>query len=202
MTSRTSAKTIGLFGGSFNPPHVAHVLIVGWAFAVGEVDEVWIIPTGGHPFGKPLAPFEDRLQMCRLAFACYGERVRMLDSEREQRVHYSVDTVRRLTERNADLRWRWIIGSDALAQSAEWKDFKELSRMAPPLVIRRMGHAARNARTQSSEAGGSEFTPPDVSSTFIRDRLAGPQEGYADLAGLVPHSVLAYIRRHRLYESA
>ena len=53
----------------------------------------------------------------------------------------------------------------------------------------------------AAEQGG-RFALPDVSSTFIRDRLSNAQEADADLAGLVPPSVLTYIRRHHLYESA
>ncbi|MCL5270174.1 MAG: nicotinate (nicotinamide) nucleotide adenylyltransferase, partial [bacterium] len=56
-TDAPPAPAVGLFGGRFNPPHMAHVLVAAWALAGGEVGAVWVIPSGGHPFGKPLAPF-------------------------------------------------------------------------------------------------------------------------------------------------
>lgn len=208
--AKTHAQTIGLFGGSFNPPHVAHVLMVGWALSVGDVDEVWAIPTGGHPFGKDLAPFADRVEMCRLAFGCFGGRVRVLDVEAEDRKHYSVDTVRRLARENPDLQWRWVIGSDALAQSAEWKDFDELRRLAPLLVIERRGHRTPGAGAdpgveKREEATASEFSLPDVSSTSIREALAAGTDDAGDretIETLLPHNVGVYIRKHRLYGTA
>lgn len=194
----TERKTIGLYGGSFNPPHVAHVCTVAWALSVGEVDEVWAIPTGGHPFGKDLAPFEDRIEMCKLAFALFGDRVSVLDIEREDRVHYSIDTTKSLIKQNAGRAWRWIIGSDALAQSADWRNFEELNAIAPMLVIGRAGHPARLAGPNgNSAASAPEFMLPDVSSTFIRVRLAaGDAEA---VRGVLPKAVLEYIKRGGLY---
>ncbi|MBI3736506.1 nicotinate (nicotinamide) nucleotide adenylyltransferase [Candidatus Sumerlaeota bacterium] len=201
MNSDAPKKIIGLFGGSFNPPHVAHVLAAGWALSAGGMDEIWVIPTGGHPFGKSLAPFEDRLAMCELAFSCYGARIRVLDIEREPRVHYSVETVETLTRENPDCEFRWIIGSDALEQSREWREFDRLAKMAPPLVIGRMGHSARAAQEKlKSQYEISAFALPDISSTLIRDRLSGQAPASEDLAGLIPGSVLRHIRAHHLYE--
>lgn len=187
MTGSTERKTIGLYGGSFNPPHVAHVLAVGWALSAGELSEVWVIPTGGHPFGKSLADFDDRLTMCRLAFACYGDRVRILDIERGPEVHYSVDTVEQLVRENPDCSFRWIIGSDAMAQSAEWKNFARLAELAPPLVVGRSGHGTK-----------AKFTLPDISSTMLRERIARADD-LRELDPLVPRSVLNFISHRKLY---
>ena len=60
-------KAIALLGGSFNPPHVAHLMVAWWALSTQPVDEVWLLPAFAHPFGKELAPFEDRVRMCELA---------------------------------------------------------------------------------------------------------------------------------------
>ena len=62
-------KEVALLGGSFNPPHVAHLMAAYWALATQGVSEVWLLPAYRHPFGKQLEPFEDRLRMCRLAAA-------------------------------------------------------------------------------------------------------------------------------------
>ncbi len=203
MTLEKSQRAIGLFGGSFNPPHVAHVLAVGWALSVGGVDEVWIIPTGGHPFGKPLAPFEDRLEMCRLAFGCFGERVKIRDIEREERVHYSVETVKALAEKHPENSWRWIMGSDALAESDQWRDFAGLVRLAPLLVVRRLGRRWKAAEQKiagiTEGATISSFALPDLNSTMVRKMLAGDSGARRDLEGLVPNAVLRYIRQRHLY---
>lgn len=194
MAEQTQIKTIGLFGGSFDPPHVAHVLMAAWALSSGGVDEVWVIPTGGHPFGKALAPFADRLEMCRRAFACYGGRARVLDLEREARVHYSVDTARRLAKEHPELQWRWIIGSDAYAQRVDWKEADELFRIAPALIVERQGHGVKE--------NGARFALPDISSTMIRERLAEGDAGAAALEGIVPRAALDTIRRRGLYRTA
>lgn len=189
MTTQTRTRTIGLFGGSFNPPHVAHVCVAAWALSVGEIDELWIIPTGGHPFGKDLAPFHHRFEMCRIAFALFGDRVRTIDIEKEERVHYSVDTVKLLMREHPAARFRWVIGSDALAQSADWKNFDELAALAPPLVI---------GRTNGDVAQPAPFALPNISSTLIRERLrAGEMDD--SIRGIVPRTVIDYIREHRLY---
>ncbi len=194
LMEERDSKTIALLGGSFNPPHVAHLLMASWALSAGGVDEVWVIPTGGHPFGKTLAPFEQRFEMCRLAFASLGDRVKILDVEREPRTHYSVETVEALAARYPQNQWRWIMGSDTLAQSAQWKDFDRLTQIASPLLIGRKGHPVQGQ-------GGKEavLTLPNVSSTLIREKIATHSE--SGLEGLIPGSVLRYIREHGLYES-
>lgn len=186
--NKSAKRTVGLYGGSFNPPHVAHVLAVGWALSSGRMDEVWVIPTGGHPFGKSLTNFDDRMKMCRLAFACYGDRVKVLDIESGPEVHYSVDTVEQLAKEHPECGFRWIIGSDAMAQSSEWKNFERLAKLAPPLVIGRSGY----------ESGTAEITLPDISSTMLRDRIVKNATD-SDLDALVPRPVLNYVRERKLY---
>lgn len=181
---------IGLLGGSFNPPHLAHVMVAAWALAGGEVGEVWVMPTGGHPFGKQLLPFDERLELCRLAFQCFGERVRIIDVEREPVTHYSIDTLRRLQSLHPGRRWRWIMGSDTLADARQWKQFDELMRQAPPLLVPRAGHLP-------PEQAAAEFALPDISSTLLRRLLAGRRlEG---IENLIPRPVLARILERGLY---
>lgn len=199
MTNQT--PRIGLYGGSFNPPHIAHVLVVGWVLSLGEVDQVWVIPTGGHPFGKDLAPFEDRMEMCRRAFACYGDRVRLMDIEKEAKTHYTIDTLHALGERHPDCRWRWIMGSDTLDDAPKWRQFDEVMCLAPPLVIPRRGYRAEAGGNAGPHKAGSicgdGFALPDVSSTLIRRML---HEGRCqELAGLLPGPVIEWIRQRALY---
>ena len=62
-----SAPLVGIFGGSFNPPHLAHVLAVAVVLSRFEVARILVVPTYRHPFAKALAPYEDRVKMCELA---------------------------------------------------------------------------------------------------------------------------------------
>jgi len=61
--------TLGVFGGSFDPPHVAHVLAASYALAVGNFERLLAVPVYRHAFDKKLASFEHRVAMCELAFA-------------------------------------------------------------------------------------------------------------------------------------
>ena len=61
------SETIAIFGGSFNPPHVAHVLAAAYVLSTAEIDRLLVVPTFRHPFAKALASYEDRVAMCSLA---------------------------------------------------------------------------------------------------------------------------------------
>ena len=74
---------VALFGGSFNPPHVAHQMAALYVLETAPVDALWFVPAFEHAFGKPLVAFDDRLAMCGLAAAALGPRVRVSDVERE-----------------------------------------------------------------------------------------------------------------------
>ena len=191
MAIRNPQSAIGLFGGSFNPPHLAHVMVAAWALAGGEVGQVWVIPSGGHPFGKKLAPFPERLELCRLAFDCFGERVRLLELESDPSVHYSIDTLHRLRKLYPGRRWRWIMGSDTLEDAAHWKAWDELIRLAPPLIVPRQGHNG------SAAARPGEFALPDISSTLLRRLLA--ERRLDGIENLIPRPVLERILERGLY---
>jgi nicotinate-nucleotide adenylyltransferase len=72
---------VAFFGGSFNPPHVAHQLVALYVLETAAVDELWMVPCLKHPFDKALAPFPQRLRMCELAAAALGPRARVSDIE-------------------------------------------------------------------------------------------------------------------------
>ena len=69
-------REVALFGGSFNPPHVAHQMVCLFVLETCRVDAVWMVPTFRHAFSKELCGFEHRFRMCELAAAPLGERVR------------------------------------------------------------------------------------------------------------------------------
>ena len=68
---------VAIFGGSFNPPHLAHQMAALYVLETAAIDELWIVPAFQHPFGKVLAPFAHRLEMCELAAAALGPRVKV-----------------------------------------------------------------------------------------------------------------------------
>lgn len=176
---------VAFFGGSFNPPHVAHQLLALYVLETESVDELWLVPCWKHPFDKPLAPYADRLQMCRLAAAALGPRVKVSDIEGrlggESRTLLTIKALRR--ERH-ECEFQLVVGADIESELASWYGAEELLRTVPRIVV---GRGARS--------GKSAIAMPAVSSTEIRRRLAAGES----VAGLVPNGVAAYIREHRLY---
>ncbi len=201
---------LGIFGGSFDPPHVSHVLACLWALETGALDRIFVIPCLRHALGKqPAASFEDRVEMCRLAVARLERWVEVLDIEgRRNEVSYTIDTIRLLQAKRPGHCWRLLIGEDILEQAPRWKMWEEVVRLAPPLVVPRMvGERPGNSGAEASSNGESSFAqsrapenqpPPDLralSSTWLRERLA---EGEIP-EGVLPNSVAAFIRRRGLY---
>ena len=178
---------VALFGGSFNPPHVAHQLAALYVLETAPVDALWFVPAFEHAFGKPLAPFEDRLAMCELAAAALGPRARVSDVERAIGGRsLTLRTVRRLVELHPEHAFSLVIGSDLQGDVASWYGGDELQRTIPFVVVGRPG-------TNGSSAG---VTMPDVSSTAVRAAIAAGKA----VDGLVPRAVLDYILRKGLYQ--
>ena len=177
---------VGVFGGSFNPPHVAHVLACTLLLSTEDLDQVLVIPAFRHAFGKPLAPFEDRLRMCDLAMGWLrGVSVSRVEQDLGGD-SWTLRTVEHLSEVHPDWKLRLIIGSDILPDAPRWLGFESIVRLAPPVVLTRAG----------TEAGRGLL--PDVSSTMVRDLIA--RGAWADVERLVPRSVLTYIRANSLYD--
>ena len=186
---------VGVFGGSFNPPHVSHVLAVAYAELVASLDEVMVIPVYQHPFSKELAPFDARLAMCELAFeklpfAHVSPIERELGGESR-----TLRTLEELAARRPDVDLRLILGSDVLGDLPKWHRFDRIERIAPPLFLERVGYPSR-----ASSAG----VLPEASSSEVR-RLLRPGERTEDAAKrlreIVPKRVLEYIRARELYRS-
>lgn len=184
-------ERVGVFGGSFNPPHVSHVLGVTYAKLVAELDRVLVIPVFQHPFAKELAPFEARLAMARAAFrdlpfVVVSDVERQLGGESK-----TLRTLEHLAATEPGLRLRLIVGSDVLADLHKWHRFDRIRELAPPLFIERAGHPSRP---------GALGVLPEVSSSEIRALLREPGvEAEQRLAELVPREVLLVARRAGLY---
>lgn len=183
---------VGIFGGSFNPPHVAHVLAASYTLLVAPLDRVCVIPVFQHPFAKELAPYEARLRMCQLAFEGVP-RCEVSDVERqlggESR---TLRTLEHLQEVRPDWSMRLIIGSDVVADLPKWHQFDRIAAIAQPFVLQRRGSGKSDDAAKADKS-----VLPEVSSTEIRELLA---RGDLDpLSMLVPRSVLDFVREQRLY---
>src|SRR5688572_8601538 len=152
---------VALFGGSFNPPHVAHQVVALYVLETRPVDELWFVPCFKHPFDKTLESFPDRLRMCELLAGPLGPRVKVSDIEgRLGGESRTLRTVRALLDSDPALKLSLVIGSDLEAESASWYGATELRQLVSFVVVGRAG-----------SPGGGAVTMPDVSSTEVRKRL-------------------------------
>jgi nicotinate-nucleotide adenylyltransferase len=187
MTDLDDRPEIALLGGSFNPPHAAHVMAAWWALATQGVREAWLLPTWRHAFGKALAPWEDRVRMCELAVVqlrgahvCTAEEA-LRDDPLCGR---TARTLEYLVERHPDRRFALLIGADLLPETPRWYRWDRVQQLARVVVVGRQGYE-----------GGEGPALPAISSTAIRERLARGET----VDGLVPARVLAHLRARGLY---
>ncbi len=182
---------VAFFGGSFDPPHVGHVLAAAYALSTGQVSKVLCVPVFAHAFAKPLSDFEHRLAMARLAMQPLRD-VEVSDIEAElargSAPNYTVHTLQALKHRHPDWQLRLMVGSDVLADHKKWQHFDEVVKLAPPLVLARAG-----------VPGIREAVLPAVSSSQVRALLQQGEAAAGQLAALVPHAVLEHITAHGLY---
>ena len=179
---------IAIFGGSFNPPHVGHQSLCLMLLETCEVDEVWVVPTYLHYFGKDLADYEARVAMCECMIEPLGTRARIsqVESELQKPEGRMLDTLAELTARHPEHQFRLVIGADILQETERWHAWDEIVVIAPPLVFRRRGFP-----------GGVLPAPPDVSSTKIRETL---QRGESAVPW-IPKTVQGVIESRGLYSS-
>ncbi len=177
---------VAVFGGSFDPPHCAHVMAVAYVLTCTPCSLALVVPCYEHAFHKQSSPFSVRVAMCRAAFAPFGRRVRVLDVERRLPTpSYSIQTLRHLAENHPEWRLHLVIGTDVLPETPLWRDFDQVEALAPPIVL------ARGA--QHAAARGPVF--PAISSTTLR---AAIRDGRL-VDDLVPGTVLEITEREGLY---
>jgi len=187
----------GLFGGSFDPVHSAHVALARLALDQLALDEVRWIPAG-RPWQKTrkLTAASDREAMVRLAIV--GEPRFVLDRIELRRtgVTYTLDTVRELEAAEPGTEWVLILGQDQYATLHTWRDWRDLVAKVTLAVANRPDVKPEVNPQIASEPHHSLTLPMmDISSTEIRRRIAAGES----IAGLVPDAVASYIERRGLY---
>lgn len=185
---------IGLYGGTFDPPHVGHLMVASEAFESLELDRLLFVPSAvpPHKRGRVRASPERRLEMVRLSIA--GDpRFGVEDLElRREGASYTVDTLRILRERDPDCELIFLVGIDQVQEFHTWKEPDEIARLASLAVLSRGGE-------QIGEIGlpllRVEVTRIDLSSTEIRQRI---RDGRS-IRYLVADPVREMILREGLY---
>jgi len=187
---------LGLFGGSFDPVHLGHLLVAQAAVEELALDRLFFIPAAQSPFkpeSKP-APAPIRLQLLRLALA--GSTNCEIDEQEIRRggISYSIDTVRDYTKRFLEARLFYLIGADNAAKLDAWREADELARLAEFVAIPRPGGTAANFPSPFRSRTLKGF-PVGVSSSEIRARVRAG----LPIAPFVPPPVAEAIRTAKLY---
>ena len=189
---------IGVFGGTFDPPHVGHLLMASDARDALQLDRLIFVPAGAQPFKidtPPVASAQDRLEMVRLAIADDAQ-FAVDDAEINRKgLSFTVDTLEHLAERNPGAaRFFLLLGEDALAGFEQWRNPARIRELATIAAMRREGMGSA-----VDKIGPGVLTVStrrvDVSSTEIRKRL---RDGKS-IKGFVPESVDRFIEARGLY---
>ncbi len=196
---------IGVFGGAFDPPHLAHVALVRSAIEALQLDEVRVLPTGQawHRQGR-LTDAVHRLAMARLAFA--GLKQVVVDDREIRRTgpSYTVDTLTEIAAEQPKAQLFLLIGDDQRRSLPAWHRIGEIAQLAIICAAARDPQVAAWHAGQSDDAhvSGPDIQPlpmplMPISASDIRERLSRQ----ADVATLVAPAVERYIHEHHLYST-
>lgn len=204
MTStQSTARRIGVFGGAFDPPHIAHRALVQAALTDLQLDELRIVPTGqAWHKARDLSPAHHRLAMAQLAFADLpGVVIDPRETERSG-PSYTVDTLREFKSQWPAAELFLIMGEDQARALPTWHEWTEVLRLAIICVAERkdaMGVTPSFIAPNPHESRFRRLQMPvmPVSATDIRTRIAAHQ----CVAPLVFEPVARYIDDHHLYQT-
>jgi nicotinate-nucleotide adenylyltransferase len=195
---------IGILGGTFNPPHLGHLICAQEAYLQLELDRVWLIPARIPPH-KPVEDepgAEHRLALCRLAIGADEKRFEVSDVEiARDGPSYTVDTLEELQSSAPDNELFLIVGADIAAGLPSWREPERVLSLATLAVAKRRGTSREAVDEALRTLRGGErarfFQMPRIaiSSTMLRDRVRGGQS----IRYYVPDAVVSYIERHHLY---
>jgi nicotinate-nucleotide adenylyltransferase len=207
---------LGIFGGTFDPPHVGHLLAATDAIEHLRLDRLVFVPAAVQPLkaGRTTASTEDRLAMSRLTV---GDDPRLeTDSIEVDRdgLSYTIDTLREFARRSPSAERYFLVGADVLSSFAQWRDPQGVLELATLAVLTRRADsgvqmrddAIRSDQVHASAANDlddaiarrSTIVPTrriDISSTEIRDRVRSGRS----IHGFVTDTVAEYISSHGLY---
>jgi len=190
MSKTLPKPPIVVFGGSFNPPTVAHVMAV--AYILSRVDwlDLRVMPVYDHAHGKELLSFAKRLKLTRQAMDIFGGNVLVSSFEAVHKPKNTLEMVLQLKKLNPDREVTLVIGADCYRDRATWHRWDLLEKEVSFAVIGRGGVDLDDPKLLMP------ITLPEISSTDVRERAA---KSDATIRHLLPSGVFDQIRREKLY---
>lgn len=195
-------KKIGIYGGTFDPIHIGHLVMAEQARQAAGLEEVWFVPAPIPPHKQGVATSaKDRFTMVERAVADHPSfRASRVEMDRSG-PSYTVDTVRLLCREQPDTRFFLIVGADMVLDLPRWVRIEEILASVEVIGLMRPGVKLDMEQLpdhiKDRVTWVKEGVTVDLSSTWIRNRVA--QGG--SVRYLVPEPVRQYMEAHRLYES-
>jgi nicotinate-nucleotide adenylyltransferase len=183
-------QTIGLLGGSFNPPHAAHRLISEVALKRIGLDKVWWIVSPGNPLKKrnETASLAERLRLCRTVAT--GRHIVVTDFEADLPTPYTAATLAFLKARSPLVRFVWIMGADNLANFDRWERWREIFTMVPVVVVDRPGWRLKALASKAARVFAASRLPESEAATLA----TRPAPAWTFLTGPLSHLSSTAIR--------
>ena len=212
MDNTSTIKKIALMGGSFNPPHIAHLTEAVNAKKQLQADEAWLMVSPQNPLksSEGMASFQHRYAMTQLIAEPYPE-VKATDIEKNIHTNQTFDTIS-LLRKKFNHMFVWIMGADCLSSFHKWKNWKGISNQVPIAVFSRPGYDVDTApalkenvmekRSPKDIDGPNQWcfleeSFLDISSTNIRNAIA-KEDPAAQI--MTSPDVFAYMIKHQLYK--
>ena len=162
---------IGLFGGTFDPPHLAHLGATLLAMKRLKLDRVWWLVTPGNPLKntKNLAPLSQRIAASRAI--THHPRIDITGIEAVIKTKFTYDTISWLIARFPRVRFVWIMGADNLRHFHRWQKWREIAKLVPIVVVDRLGPSLYASASPAGQAL-SRFRLREVDACTLPDRIA------------------------------
>jgi nicotinate-nucleotide adenylyltransferase len=172
-------RRIGLLGGTFNPPHAAHVLISEIALKRLLLDEIWWVVTPGNPLkaGRPLPDIAARAEACRVL--ARDPRIVVTTFEAQLASSYTAATLAFLSARAPEASFVWVMGADCLWQFHRWRDWQQIFATMPIAVIDRPGWHFKAAASRAALTFDSAKRPERLAATLA----GGPVPAWSLITG-------------------
>jgi nicotinate-nucleotide adenylyltransferase len=166
LPSPANGLSIGLMGGSFDPPHSGHAHVIETARRAAGLDRIWVLVSPGNPLKKTQTALTDRLAAAQRRLG--NRTTRATDIERALGTRYTIDTLRRLKKLAPHARFVWIMGADNLRDFHRWKDWRAIARLAPILVISRPGANPKAGLSRFARQFAAQRLPQSAAATLAR----------------------------------
>jgi nicotinate-nucleotide adenylyltransferase len=195
--SPRTPKRIGIFGGSFDPPHVGHLIVAHSALEQARLDKVVFVPAyfPPHKLGNKQTSAAARLAMAKLAVKG-NSKFLVSDLEVKRKgISYTVDTLRWFKSRFENAELFFIIGGDSLSQFSTWKDPEEILNLAQLVVYPRPLQSLAEIPVALPRAQVLRGPMIEISSSDVRLKVSHGES----IRYLVPDEVVRFVKKHKLY---